>query len=401
MNALPLLGAPPTTPTPRGGPLARKGFRPFFLLAAAFAAVVVPIWLLALAGLVRTDAYFDMVGWHGHEMVFGFTAAVIAGFLLTAAGNWTSRETLTGPALLGLSAVWVVARFALIVPSVPRLLVAIVDLAFLPAVALAIGRPIVRAKNYRNLVMVGVVLALWVANLAMHLDVLGVWPGVRRRAVLFGVNLAVLLVVVMAGRVFPMFTKNATKVTTIRSHPRVDALAIAAMVALTLLDALAPDGIAGTVVAGVAALVLVARAAHWGTRHVFREPLLWILHVTYAWIPAGLALRVAARLHPAIPLSLATHALTVGGIGGVTLGMMARVALGHTGRKLEVGKPITAAFALVTLSALVRVALPLLSPAHTTRAHQLSGVLFALAFGLFLAIYTPILTRPRIDNKPG
>ncbi len=406
MTQLPLLGAPPARPTPRGGALAAKGFRPFFLLAGAFAAGVLPLWLLALGGLVRPTAYFDTFGWHAHEMVFGFAAAVIAGFLLTAAANWTARETLTGPPLLGLAALWVAARVALVLPHLPRAVPALLDLSFLPLVALAIGRPIVASRNHRNLVMVGVVLALWTANLVMHLDVLGALPGARTRAALLAVDLVVFLMVVMAGRIFPMFTRNATqhrvpRSDAVRAHPRLDALAIAATAALVVLDLAAPGRPATTLVTGIAAALLIARAAHWGSRYVLGEPLLWILHVTYALIPVGLGLRVASQLTAAVPASLATHALTVGAIGGMTLGMMARVGLGHTGRKLVVGRPMALAFALVTLAALVRVAGPLLASAHTRLALHVSGTLWTTAFALFVVVYTPILARSRADGKPG
>ncbi|HQY64002.1 MAG TPA: NnrS family protein [Polyangiaceae bacterium] len=405
MSPLPLLGAPPARPIPAGGPLAAKGFRPFFLLAALFAAGILPVWLLSLSGLVRPDAYFDAFGWHAHEMVFGYAAAVIAGFLLTAAANWTSRETLVGPPLLACAALWAAGRVALVLPGLPRAVPAALDLAFLPMVAVAIARPILATKNHRNLVMVAALTAMWGGNLAMHLDVLGVLPhvpGLRARAALVGVDVVTALMVVMAGRIFPMFTKNATRVATIRSHPRLDAAALAAMVAVLAVDVAAPGGRVAAWIAGAAAIATAARAVHWGAQYTARVPLLWILHVTYAWIPAGLALRVAAWLTPAVPASLATHALTVGAIGGMTLGMMARVALGHTGRALEAGRAVAAAFVLVTLAALVRVGGPLaLGAAHTRIALHVSGTLWTAAFVLFLVVYAPILARPRADGKPG
>ena len=178
--------------------------------------------------------------------------------------------------------------------------------------------------------------------------------------------------------------------------------ALAAMVAVLAVDVAAPGGRVAAWIAGAAAIATAARAVHWGAQYTARVPLLWILHVTYAWIPVGLALRVAAWLTPAVPASLATHALTVGAIGGMTLGMMARVALGHTGRALEAGRAVAAAFVLVTLAALVRVGGPLaLGAAHTRIALHVSGTLWTAAFVLFLVVYAPILARPRADGKPG
>ncbi len=383
------------------GSLAAKGFRPFFLVAGAFAAAIVPIWLLALAGVVRVDAYFEATRWHAHEMVFGFGCAVIAGFLLTAAANWTGRETLTGAPLLGLAALWCGARIALVTPGFPRWAAAVVDLAFLPAVALAIGRPLVEKKQRRNYVMLAVLLALWGANAATHLDVLGAGPDGSRRGVVLGVDLVVLLIVVVAGRIFPMFTRNATGVASIRSHPRLDAAAVGAMSLVTIADALAAGGALTALACAAAALFAAARAVHWGTRHVWRDPLVWILHVGYAWVPIGLALRVASYWTPSLPASLATHALTVGAIGGVTLGMMARVSLGHTGRLLVAGRPVFAAFVLVTAAAVARVLVPLLDMGSYPTALLVSGGLWAASFALFTVAYAGVLVRPRIDDRPG
>lgn len=402
VSGVQLFGEPPVRPRPRGGAIAAKGFRPFFLLAGAWGALAVPLWLLSLRGIARPGAYLDPTYWHAHEMVFGFASAVIAGFLLTAAANWTGRETLVGPPLLVLAGLWMAARLALVTPGLPRGLVAALDLAFLPAVALAIGRPIAASQSKRNYGIVGVLVVLSVANALMHLDVLGVLPGWRRRGAIVGVDIVITLIVVMAGRIFPMFTKNATGVATIRSSPRLDMAAIATMLAVTLTDAAGVAAEVSAIVAGAAAVLTAARAAHWGTRHSFKEPLLWILHVGYAWIPIGLALRAISQLAPAaVPSSLGTHALTAGAIGGLCLGMMARVSLGHSGRPLAASRPVAVAFGLVTAAAAVRVALPLADVRAYATALTLATVLWSLAFAIFALVYAPVFTKPRVDGKPG
>jgi uncharacterized protein involved in response to NO len=400
-STLPLLGELRASPA-RVSPIAAKGFRPFFLLAAAFAAAIIPLWLLALRGLVHPGGDLDPLTWHSHEMVFGFAVAVIAGFLLTAVGNWTQRETAVGSRLVGLAALWLAGRAVFLLgPTLPGAVAAAVDLAFLPALAFTIARPIVQAKNHRNLVMVAALAALWVADLVIHLDALGVLPGWRRRGSLVAVDVVIVVILIVAGRVFPMFTRNATKQEGVRAVPALDLAAIASFVAVLVCDAAAVTSVAAAVVAAVAAVLTLARTARWGARHSLREPLLWILHAGYLWIPLGLALRAAAALTPLVPPSAATHALTVGAIGSLTLGMMARVSLGHTGRALVAPRPITVAFALVTLAALLRVLTPIVAPSLYASSLVLVGALWTLAFVAYVVVYAPLLTAPRPDGKSG
>ncbi len=376
--------------------LAAKGFRPFFLLAAIFASLIIPLWLLVLSGRFAPGAYLPPASWHAHEMLFGYASAVIAGFLLTAVGNWTQRETVTGRALLGLCGLWLAGRVGLLMAAtLPPGAVAAIDLAFLPAVAIAIGRPLVLAKNRRNFVMLGLLLLLFTTNAAMHAEPLGLLPpGTAHRAALVTVDLIVVLLALMAGRVFPMFTRNATGVASVRSIPALDLAAVAALVALTAADALALSGGAISWIGGVACVLTIARAVHWGARFTFGQPLLWILHVGYAWIPLGLLLRASGNV-------LALHALTVGALGSLTLGMMARVSLGHTGRPLAVPKSVSAAFLAITVAALARVLGPWLAPGRYLESLWVAGALWTLSFALFVWVYAPILTQPRVDGKAG
>ncbi|MFO0672214.1 MAG: NnrS family protein [Polyangiaceae bacterium] len=324
MSALPLLGEPARgAPSETLAPILRKGFRPFFLAGAGFMALALPLWLLALTGVVTPDAYFGGLLWHAHEMVFGFSAAILAGFLLTAVGNWTGRETAVGRPLLALVALWLAGRVGVSFASLlPRGVPALLDLSFLPAVGVVLARPLVATQNRRNFVMLGVLGALTIANLVMHLDALGrlgAAPGVAaRHAALASVDVVVFVIAVMAGRIFPMFTRNGTGVAAIKSRPRLDAAALASLAALTLTDVVLPEHTVGSVVAGVAAVLLAARAIDWGARHTLRIPLLWVLHAGYAFLPLGLALRAATLVSSSIPPSAATHALTAGGIRSST-----------------------------------------------------------------------------------
>jgi uncharacterized protein involved in response to NO len=336
-------------------------------------------------------------------MVFGFTVAVIAGFLLTAVGNWTERETVVGAPLLALAALWVLGRVAMYAPGLfPRGVTAAIDLAFLPAVIVALARPLVAAKNRRNFAMLGLLGALFAANAAVHLEALGLLPpGSARRACLVGIDVVLVVVLIIAGRVFPMFTRNATRVDTIRSVPALDVMTVGGMAALTLADAVDRESRFALVLAGLVGVLSVARAARWGAQHTARIPLLWILHAGYAWIAIGLILRAVAGAVPSVPESLATHALTVGAIGSLTLGMMARVSLGHTGRTLVAPKLAAWAFAMVTAAAVARVVVPIFAPGWHFRALLAAGTLWVAAFLAYVAAYAPILLAPRADGKAG
>jgi uncharacterized protein involved in response to NO len=383
--------------------LAAKGFRPFFLLAAAFAVAIVPLWLAVLTGLASASAYPDPVTWHAHEMIFGYTAAVVGGFLLTAVGNWTQRETLVGGPLLALAGLWLLGRVAVFfAASLPRGVPALVDLAFLPLVVVALARPIVLGKNRRNAVMLVILSALFAANVVVHLDALGmVSAGSARRACVVALDVILVIVLIIAGRVFPMFTRNATGVQAIRSIPALDIATVIGMVTVAVLDATVTDARLVGSVAGVVGVLAALRAMHWGARHTLREPLLWILHLGYAWLVVGLLLRAAAGWLAVVPSSSAAHALTVGAIGSLTLGMMARVALGHTGRPLVVSRALRWAFLAISGAAAVRVIVPIALPGVYVSGLVLAGALWTGAFLTFLAVYAPILCRPRADGKPG
>ncbi|MBL0220407.1 MAG: NnrS family protein [Myxococcales bacterium] len=306
------------------------------------------------------------------------------------------------PATPRSAALWALGRVVLVGPQVlPGWLIAIVDLAFLPVLLIAIARPLIATRNTRNLVMLAILAAMFVANLLVHLDVLGVLPGWRRRGCVLGLEVVVLVILVMAGRTFPMFTRNATRVDSIASSQWLDRLSIGAMAFLIALDLFMPThAITAGWAAGAGGLTLV-RTWRWGTRHTWRTPLLWILHVGYLWIPIGLVLRALAAFTSVIPPQIAMHALTVGAIGSLTLGMMARVALGHTGRLLAASPLMVGAFVLITLAAVTRVFGPLVAGMTSYRPTVfLAGSAWTAAFVLFLLACVPILIAPRVDGKP-
>jgi uncharacterized protein involved in response to NO len=380
------------------GVLFALGFRPFYLLAALLAATGVPLWMAQYFGILGAQGYLSGVAWHAHEMVFGFAAAVIAGFLLTAARNWTGLPTASGTALAALAALWLLGR--ILVVSGPGWLAAAVDVAFLPALAATLWIPLQRSRN-RNRFFVGLLLVFAAANFAFHLAHAGVVEVGELSAARFALYLVVILVTIMAGRVVPSFTRNAIPTARIRRNRSLDLAAIvvaAAALASTL--AMPPGWLIG-------ALCLAASALHairlwmWDPLCTRAHPILWILHLSYAWIPVGLLLMGLAALTGAVPATLADHALGAGAVGGMILGMITRTARGHTGRPLRVGAAETVAYILLHVAAAVRVFVPMAWPEGYRGAIAASGALWSAAFLLYLLVYVPLLTAPRADGKPG
>jgi len=359
------------------------GFRPLYLLAGAYAALSVPIWALQYFGMLPAAS----PQWHAHEMLFGYAFAVIAGFLLTAVRNWTGLPTPSGAPLAVIVALWLAARLAAVVSlDVATSL----DVAFAIALAWGIGRPILASRN-RNWFFILVVLALGAASFAFRYG--------ASHALTIGLDLVLYVIAVMAGRVVPLFTNNAVAGAGARRIHSLELAALGSIIALLVLDALQLGELAAAV-ALAAALIHAARLGFWAPLATRRRPILWILHLSYAWIVVHLALRGFAGFGYLPPL-LATHALTVGAIGGITLGMMTRTSRGHTARPLDTGRAELWAYLLVQAAAVMRVFLPLAVPAAYRVSLVLSAALWAAAFAVFVVAYFPILSQPRLDGKPG
>lgn len=376
----------------------RKGFRPFFALAAGYGALIVPLWLLILNGLVRVPGLRDPLLWHAHEMIFGYTGAVVAGFLLTAVGRWSGKETAVGKPLLALAALWLIGRIAMLVPLVPTRAAAVLDLSFWPALAFAVGRPLVLARNRRNYGILAVVLLLTVANVGTHLDVFGV-GGWGRPSYLLALDLLVVLMVVVGARVIPMFTRNALGDTSVHSDATWDRVALALCLASVVAHIAFVDTLVYALLSGLAGVALLVRSRHWGAKRSRSDPMLWILHVGHAFIALGLVLRGVAVYVPWLASS-ATHALAAGAVGSLTVGMMARVSLGHTGRLIAASRRTNLAFLAIVAAGALRVLAPL-GPSIYTSLLTVAAAFWVLSFGLFLSEYAPVLSRPREDGAAG
>jgi uncharacterized protein involved in response to NO len=370
-------------PAPRFA-LFALGFRPLYLLAGAYAALSVPLWALQFAGwLPGADPL-----WHAHEMLFGYAFAVIAGFLLTAVRVWSGRPTPTGVPLAFIAALWLLARIVALF-SIQN--AAWVDLVFAVAVAIGIGRPLIASGNRRNWFFIALMLVLGAASIA--------FTQYSRVGLYVGLDVVLFIMAVMGGRVIPAFTNSAIPDAGARRHRVVEYGALGSLlllIAADLLELFLPAAILCLVAAALHA-VRIALWSPWATR---ARPILWILHLSYAWIVVHLVLRSLTGFD-LVASGFATHALTVGAIGGLTLGMMTRTSRGHTARPLKVGGPELAAYVLVHAAAVVRVFLPLVFPDAYVALIAASAALWFAAFALFVLAYVPILTRPRLDGQPG
>jgi len=388
---------PAPAPPPARFALWQLGFRPFYLLASTFAALSIALWALQFAGWLK-HPYLAGPMWHAHEMLFGFMLAVIVGFLFTAGRNWSDRPTPTGASLAAIAALWLAARILVLTPF--GWAAAVANVAFPLVAAIALARPFIAAGSRRNYFFIALLLLLSVAAAAVHLSQLGVvrMPGFA--GIQIGLDVVLFIVAVMAGRVVPMFTNNGVPGAAASRRPWLERLALGVLLALLLGDALQLQGPGLVALLVVGALAHLARWILWQPWKTLRTPIVWILHVAYFWIPLHLLLRALAELG-LVSTSASMHALTVGAIGGMVIGMMTRTARGHTGRPLVAGRAEVACYLLVLLSALVRVFVPLAAPQHTLLAVSCSAALWSAAFGLYALRYWPILTRPRLDGKPG
>lgn len=385
------------------GPILALGFRPFFLLAALFAAAAVPLWLLIYQGLLEPLSHLPPGIWHGHEMVFGFAIAVVAGFLLTAASNWTGRRTATDLGLGALVVLWIAGRIgSLAGGGLPLWLAVGIDVAFLPVLAVVLVIPLLATGNRRNVVFPVILVVLGLINLSIHLGAAGAIDWDPSRGLRVAIDLVLLVIGVLGGRVIPSFTRNALPHARVNPCPKASVLALISLAALAVAEAATSNPSITGSIALAAGVINALRMGGWGTAATLRTPILWILHAGYAWLAVGLVLRGIAELTDLVAIDAGIHALTLGAIGSMILGMMSRVALGHTGRSIAPAPLTVAAYWLVNAAALLRVGFAFVQN-DALRAASLMGsaALWSLAFLCFVIVYLPILCRPRADGRPG
>lgn len=381
--------------------LLELGFRPFYLLAACLAVLDVPLWMLQWQGIVAPFRHIAGMAWHAHEMVFGFAAAVITGFLFTAGRNWSGLPTPAGGLLACLALLWLAGRVVLI--TGPGVAAAIIDVAFLPAVALCLWFPL-RRGSLRNLFFVPLLALLAFANAVFHLSWLGLIALPAPLAAQGALFVVTVIVSIMSGRVTPLFTANAIATARVRRNDALDAAAIAVLACALIGHLFGMSGAPLAVLALLAAVLHALRLWGWDPLATRHTPILWVLHVAYAWIPVAMVLLALSAITPAVPVGAALHALGVGAVGGSIIGMITRTARGHTQRPLIASSPEVVAYVLVIGAAALRVLAPLLFPSLSGALYLLAAAAWSSAFAIYLVIYTPWLvfsSTPAAATLPG
>ena len=388
---------------PRGLPVLRLGFRPFFLGAGFYALVAISLWAL-IYGYDYNPALMGLTPaiWHAHEMLFGYALAVVAGFLLTAIKNWTGLQTIRGAGLLLMFMLWLIARLlSLNIVDVPLLIMSIFDLSFMLMLVVATAYPVFKAKQYAQLGIISKVVLMLVSNALFYLGALGVLEQGMHWGLYSGMYMIIALLLVMARRVIPFFIEKGTGGVKVRNWKWVDHTSLVLLLLLWAADVFTPYKTAASAIAAASFVVHTIRLAGWYTNSLWNKPLLWVLYLAYGFVVIGFLLKAAELWFTVMPF-LYVHALTYGGIGIMTVGMMSRVILGHTGRNVfEPPAILSWCFALMVGGAVVRVLIPLFAMDHYALWITVSQLLWLAAFLVFMIVYAPMLVKTRVDGRDG
>ena len=380
-----------------GPALLSFGFRPFFLLAGLFAVLGIGLWLPEYHGEIRIRTAFDPLAWHAHEMLYGYLAAAATGFLLTAIPNWTGRLPIRGRPLALLAGLWLAGRIVVAASEQTGWLVAmVVDCGFLAAVFAAILREVVAGKNYRNLKVVALVLVLLAGNLTFHLE--AHLTGSAAVGIRLGLSGMMLLVMVIGGRIIPSFTRNWLARQGEGRLPvafnRFDVVAIAGSALALAAWVVAPQALPTSILLAAAGVIQLARLVRWAGERTLRDRLVLILHVAYLFVPAGFLLLAAGNL-AGFSASAGVHAWTVGAMTTLTLAVMTRATLGHTGRALSADRATEAVYLAIVIAAVLRIAAAF-APSQADLLLHFAALSWIVAFIAFVATYGPMLWRPKV-----
>jgi len=381
-------------------PFLARGFRPFFLLGALYSVINIFIWGGFYAGLIEPPTIFsDPISWHAHEMIYGFSLAIVAGFLLTAVANWTGGAPARQMHLAGLCTIWLAGRIVMNVElDLSNLTILIIENSFIPALAISLSIPLLKSWNKRNFVFLGLLTILFVCDLLFFIT--------EERGPLYAaIMIIITMISLVGGRIIPAFTVAALRREGKEAYQTpqnvLDVMALVSLIVIVFTLLLkGPQGYILGSVALISMFIHLYRMRVYHTLRILQDPMVWILHAGYAWVIIGLFL-ISMSGFGFVPFSTALHALTVGAIGSMTLGMMCRVSLGHTGRDLKSTKVTTLSFICIQIAVLLRVLCPLMMPEHTSTAIIISAVVWSLCFLVYVAFYASILWGPRPDGRPA
>lgn len=381
-------------------------FRPFFWLGTVFLLCALVLWSAFWHGSVLGQPYGGMIWWHQHELLFGFVAAIVTGFLMTAVQTWTGLPSVKGASLWALVLLWLLARVFLLFPmGLPKSGIMVLDVVFLPLVAVLMGRLVIQAKRWRNLVFIPILLLFTAANIGSHWGAMTQNTELIRQSSYLAVWVVLGLIIILGGRVIPFFTARALNVEIAAAPKWREMLVVASALGVSLFFLIAlfgvrlPDELLGVLLA-VLVILNFWRWTAWKINLCWHQPLLWGLHLSYLFVIVGALLWLLA-LGGIIPVDYALHLLTINGILGIILAMIARVSLGHTGRPIKALPGLSAALGAVFLAGIIRGPLLWVWPAAALGAYQTSLLLCILAYAWFVAFYTVPLWAARADGRPG
>jgi uncharacterized protein involved in response to NO len=378
------------------------GFRPFFLSAALYSVVVIGVWTgIYVGGWNIHPGNMPSITWHAHEMVFGYSMAVVSGFLLTAVRNRTGYPTLSGYPLLALWGTWLLARICFFIEGTPIWLTAIIDNGFVIGVSLAILFPMLKAKSWRNMGFFAKLSLIAISNIIFYLGILNILPYSSIRIGLYSAFYLIVAMVVLTGRtVFPFFLERGIGAAPLKTRPWLDQASLWGFFLFWLAELILPNHLFVGVLSVFLVFVYSVRVMDWYTPKIWGQPLLWVLYLAYTCIALGFVLKAASVFWGVSPY-LSIHAFAYGAIGLSTLGMMSRVSLGHTGRNVyQAPKALRGLFLVLAVGAVIRTIFPLLFEPYYMLWVAVSQVLWLLAFSGFLLMFTPILCAPRVDGRP-
>lgn len=376
-----------------------RGFRPFFFMGALYSVLSIALWgafYAGIGGVMPPSFLVDPVSWHAHEMIYGFSMAIVAGFLLTAVANWTGGAPARQFHLAGLCALWLAGRVVMgIDMGLPTWAIILLEVSFVPAVAVSLSIPLLKSWNKRNFIFLTLLSALFACDLWFFLSG-------NLQALYAAMMMILMMVSLIGGRVIPAFTVAALRQRGIMAFQtdqmKMDAAALVSLIAVTVSLIVAPGTLFVGITAALSGVIHALRMRHYHTAKSIAVPLLWILHAGYGWLVIGLAL-FALSGFGFFEIRLVVHALTAGCIGSMILGMICRVTLGHTGRELRVGKWVVGAFCAIQVAAIMRVFGPMLWPAETNNWIIYSALIWAACFAVYLAVYSRMLFAPRPDGQ--